>query len=164
MLSTSQEFTSRILQYSYYMINGMNVKYARRWIDPISYGVNGTSPGFLANSFHNGLAMLSSNFYPNLASTFVGSPVERADSSWEVSPYTWTTQSHYQPFPKNFSTGPNSNGLGVWNACSQYASISGELAIYNDGADTVKASDVDHISIFDVEINLYITFCNNTGI
>lgn len=163
MLATSPEFVSRYTQYSYYMINGMQVKFTRKWIDPIAYGVNGTSPGFIQASYGNGLPMLSCNFYPNLSGSTVGQPVEDADSSWKVSPFIQTVQSHYQPFPKNFTTGSNSNGLGVWNACSTYTSLSGELAIYNDAANTAGTSDISTISMWDVEVNLYIAFCNNTG-
>jgi len=154
MLAGSAEFISRFTQYSYYKISGMSVKLTRRWIDPIVTG---------ANSFSNliaGLSMMSVNFYPNLSSTAVGQPVENADSSWKVSPFLHGVQTHYQPFPRDFTTGSNSNGLGVWNACATYTSISGELAIYNDGGVAAQGSD---LGIWDMEVDFYITFCNNTG-
>lgn len=159
LLSGSPEFVSRVSQYSYYMISGMGVTFTRRWIDPIALGVSGTSAGFL--NLSQGLSMLSCNFYPTLLSATVGQPVEDADSSWKVSPFIHGAQSHYQPFPKNFTQGVNSNGLGVWNACTQYANIYGELALYNDGG--VTSSDVGTMSIWDVEFNIYVSFCNNTG-
>lgn len=161
ILLASPEFVSRQSQYSYYMITGMAVSYTRMWIDPIAYGVDGVSPGFLAAFYTDGLSMLSTNFYPNLVNAVVGQPVEDADSSWKVSPFIHGVQSHYQPFPKNFTTGTNSNGLGVWNACTQVVNLQGEVAIYNSGGALV--SNAGEFSIFDVEINVYCVFCNNTG-
>lgn len=154
MLAASPEFISRYTLYSYYKINGMAVKFTRRWIDPLTTG---------ANSFVNlvaGLSMMSINFYPNLATSTVGQPVESADSSWKVSPFLHGVQTHYQPFPKGFTTGTNSNGLGVWNACGTYSNLLGELAIYNDGGVTAQGVD---LGIWDMEVDFYITFCNNTG-
>nr|WAE42452.1 MAG: capsid protein [Cressdnaviricota sp.] len=162
ILAASPEFTSRVTQYSYYMLNGMSVTFTRQWIDPISYGVNGINPGFLQANYAHGLEMLNTNFYPNLLSTVVGAPTQQADSSWECSPFIHGAQKHYQPFPKNFTTGNNSNGLGVWNAANSYASISGELSIFNDG-NAVAASDIENMYIWDVKIDLYVQFCNNTG-
>lgn len=156
MLSASPEFTSRSVQYSYFMINGMAVTFTRKWIDPVTIG---GSNEFIA--FPAGLSMLSTNFYPNLSSSTVGQPVEDADSSWKTSPFIHGAQNHYQPFPKNFTTGTNSYGLGVWNACNGYTSISGELAFYNDVAASVNNGV---IAIWDVEVNVYCMFCNNTGI
>lgn len=161
ILSGSAEWTSRQNQYSYYKINGMSVTYTRRWIDPISYGVNGTSAGFTIGGYGNGLPAMSTNFYPNIVSTTVGQPTEDADSSWLTSPYIHGRQTHYQPFPKNFTTGTNSNGLGVWNACNAVANILGQLSIYSDT--TAVASDQSDITIFDMEINMYVSFCNNLG-
>lgn len=163
MLAQSPEFVSRVAQYSYYMINGMQVKCTRKWIDPIEYGVDGTSPGFTVGTYSRGLSMVSANFYPNLNTSTVGQPVEDADSSWKISPYITSVQSHYQPFPKNFTTGSNSNGLGVWNAGNNYTNISGELAIYANAAENAAASDQAVITIWDVEVNFYVAFCNNTG-
>lgn len=154
ILTGSPEFISRYTQYSYYMLNGQQVKLTRRWFDPIGFSVDGFA------TYVDGLSMLSMNFYPNLSSTTVGQPVEDADSSWKVSPFIHGVQSHYQPFPKNFTTGSNSNGLGVWNAGSSYTSISGELAIYNDAGALAGNNDM---AIWDLEINHYISFCNNTG-
>lgn len=162
MIQASTEFASRQTQYSYYMLNGMQVKLTRRWIDPIAYGVDGVSAGFTATTYNgNGLATIQFNLYPNLTNTVVGAPVQNADSSWEVSPFITTVNSHYQPFPKNFTTGTNSNGLGVWNATNQIANLAGELACFNDAG--AAASDVSSIAMWDVEINFYIAFCNNTG-
>lgn len=161
ILQSSTEWVSRSTQYSYYMINGISVSYTRKWIDPIEYGVNGVSPGFTQATFFRGMPMLNTNFYPNLLSTSVGPVVEAADSSWETSPFITTKQSHYQPFPKNFTTGTNSNGLGVWNACGSIANLAGQLSVYASNAPTV--SDQSLMSIFDVEINVYVSFCNNTG-
>nr|WAE42422.1 MAG: capsid protein [Cressdnaviricota sp.] len=162
ILQNSPEFVSRQAQYSYYMIRGMAVAYTRQWIDPIAFGVNGVSTGFLANSYQQGIERLATNFYPNLSSTAVGQPTEDADSAWIVSPFIYGAQSHYQPFPKNFTTGTNSNGLGVWNACSQVGNLAGQLSIYNSGA-SATASTFGEIVIFHVMINVYISFCNNTG-
>nr|WAE42436.1 MAG: capsid protein [Cressdnaviricota sp.] len=159
ILAGSPEFVSRCLQYSYYKISGMACTFTRRWIDPITLGVNGVSPGFL--NLSNGLSMLSCNFYPNLINGNVGQPVEDADSSWKVSPFIYGTQTHYQPFPNNLSTGVGSNGLGVWNPCTQYSNIYGELAYYNDGG--VSVSDQSDMAIWDLEVNCYVSFCNNTG-
>lgn len=154
MLASSPEFITRGTQYSYYMLNGIAVKFTRRWIDPLTTG---------ANSFVNlvaGLSMMSVNFYPNLNTSTVGAPVENADSSWKVSPFLHGVQSHYQPFPKNFTTGSNSNGLGVWNATNTYTNLNGELAIYNDGGVTAQGID---LGIWDMEVNFYMSLCNNTG-
>lgn len=161
ILQLSPEWVSRQTQYSFYMINGISVAYTRMWMDPVAYGVNGATTGFTEISYTAGLQALNSNFYPNLTSTVVGQPVQQADSSWITSPFIVTKQTHYQPFPKNFTTGVNSNGLGVWNACNQIANLAGEIAIYNDNG--AQPSDMDHIRIFDVEINVYVSFCNNTG-
>lgn len=161
ILLRSPEFVSRQTQFSYYMIKGMSVSFTRRWMDPISYGVDGTSEGFLAVEYGTGLSGLYVNFYPNLITTIVGQPVQDADSGWVVSPFIHGKQTHYQPFPRNFTTGTNSNGLGVWNACSQVANIQGELAVYNlIGA---EPSDQGDIAIFDMIVNCYVSFCNNTG-
>nr|WAE42444.1 MAG: capsid protein [Cressdnaviricota sp.] len=162
MLGASPEFVSRVTQYSYYMLNGMSVTFTRQWIDPIAYGVNGVSSGFVTAGFNLGLEKCAINFYPNLITSTVGQPVEDADSSWSVSPFIHGGQSHYQPFPKNFTTGSNSNGLGVWNACSAYTNISGELALYNSGNGAV-ASSFGEMCIWDLEVNFYVQFCNNTG-
>lgn len=159
ILAGSPEFVSRTTQYSYYMISGMSVTFTRRWVDPIALGVTGVSSGFL--NLDAGLSQLSCNFYPNLINTAVGQPVEDADSSWKVSPFIHGNQTHYQPFPKNFTTGGNSNGLGVWNACSQYANIFGELAFYNTVG--LRPSNIDDMQIWDIEVNVYCSFCNNTG-
>lgn len=155
ILAGSPEFASRVTQYSYFMINGMQCKFTRRWVDPITTGA-----GQAFNSITEGLSMLSVNFYPNLASQTVGQSVENADSSWKVSPFIQGVQSHYQPFPKNFTTGSNSYGLGVWNAANGYTNISGELAIYNDPG---ASAGTLNVAIWDVEINVYAAFCNNTG-
>lgn len=159
ILANSPEFISRSTQYSYFMINGMSVSYTRKWIDPIALGVNGSSAGFI--SLAPGLARLSTNFYPNLLSATVGSATEDAESSWVVSPFIHGEQSHYQPFPKNFTTGSNSFGLGVWNATNGYSNIAGQLSLYNDAA--VTASDDFPMRIWDMDVQLYISFCNNTG-
>lgn len=161
ILQASNEWVSRSTQYSYYKINGMSVTYTRQWIDPIAYGVNGVSSGFLAASYRLGLGSLNTNFYPNLTSTTIGATVQDADSSWITSPFIHGRQSHYQPFPRGFTTGTNSNGLGVWNACNQVANLSGELAIF--GSAVPQVSDDGDMIIFDVEINVYVSFCNNTG-
>lgn len=161
ILSTSTEFTNRANQYSYYMINGIAVKYARRWLDPIAYGVNGVSPGITAVTYGNGFPSVATNFYPNLINTDAGASAELADSSWDTSPFITGIRSHYQPFPKNFTTGTNSNGLGVWNASNQVANLPGELALYNDaGAATATTFNFD---VWDVEIEVYCSWCNNTG-
>lgn len=159
ILAGSPEFISRFTQYSYFMVNGIAVSYSRRWFNPVSFGVDGVNAGFKKHNL--GLSRLSTNFYPNLKTTVVGVNVPLADSSWDVSPFITGNQNHYQPFPKNFTTGSNSLGLGVWNACSAYASISGELAINNDVGTLV--SNVEAMYIFDVEIQVYVAFCNNTG-
>lgn len=161
ILAGSPEFVTRQTQYSYYMITGMAMSFTRRWMDPIAFGTNGVNPGFLQSDYTVGLSTLYCNFYPNLVNSIVGQPVQDADSSWEVSPFITTKQTHYQPFPKNFTTGTNSNGLGVWNACNQANNIQGELAFYNLLA--AEPSDVQAIQIWDFTINLYISFCNNTG-
>lgn len=162
MLVSSPEFVSRQNQYSYFKLSGMEVILTRKWLDPISYGENNVSPGFLQTQYHNGLEMVSLNLYPNLLSTNVGQSVENADSSWSVSPFIHGAQRHYIPFPKGFTTGSNSIGLGVWNSCLTVNSMNGELAIYNSGQG-VQASNMSLIMIWDVEINLYAQFCNNTG-
>lgn len=161
-MQASPEWVSRSTQFSYYMINGISVAYTRKWIDPIAYGVNGSSSGITATTYRIGMPALSTNFYPNLSSTVVGQPVEDADSSWMTSLFIHGKQSHYQPFPKNFTTGTNSNGLGVWNACSQVANLAGELAIYAVNGPSV--SDQGDFFLLDVEINVYCSFCNNTGV
>lgn len=155
ILSGSAEFASRVTQYSYFKISGMQVIFTRRWVDPITTGA-----GQAFNSITEGLSMMSVNFYPNLASQTVGQSVENADSSWKVSPFIQGAQSHYQPFPKNFTTGPNSYGLGVWNAANGYTNISGELAIYNDPG---ASAGTLQVGIWDMEVNIYAAFCNNTG-
>lgn len=159
ILAGSPEFVSRVTQFSYFKLSGMQVILTRRWFDPVALGVDGTSAGF--TSLAPGLAMITLNFYPNLISSVVGQPVENADSSWDVSAFIHGNQSHYQPFPRDFTTGSNSYGLGVWNACNGYTNIAGELAIYSDNA--AIASDFGNINIWDVEINIYAQFCNNTG-
>lgn len=162
ILLGSPEFVSRQTQYSYYMISGISVAASRMWMDPIAFGVDGVSSGFTAVSYNGGIEKMSLNFYPNLKTSTVGQPVEDADSSWEISPFIYGDQTHYQPFPKNFTTGTNSNGLGVWNACSQATNIQGEIAIYNS-ASGVQASTFGQINLWDLEINVYCSFCNNTG-
>jgi len=159
MLTGSPEFVSRVTQYSYFKLSGMAVTFTRRWMDPFALGVNGTSRGF--TTINTGLAMLSCNFYPNLTGTSVGQPVENADSSWTVSPFIHGAQGHYQPFPRDFTTGSNSYGLGVWNACNGYTSIAGQLSFFDDNASA--ASDIDYMEIWDMEVNIYVQFCNNTG-
>jgi len=162
MLLGSSEFVSRQTQYSYYMLNGISVKFTRRWMDPIAFGVTGTSPGFQQATYTMGLSVLSVNFYPNLVSSTIGEPVQEADSSWLVSPYLDGCQSHYQPFPKNFTTGTNSSGLGVWNACSQASNIQGQLSIFSE--QNIQASNIAPLPvIWDVAVQLYVQFCNNTG-
>jgi len=163
MLLASPEFVSRQTQYSYYMLNGISVKFTRKWLSPIAYGVTGTSPGFQQATYTLGLSALNVNFYPNLVNSVIGQPVQDADSSWLVSPYLEGGQGHYQPFPKNFTTGTNSNGLGVWNACSQAANIQGQLSIYSD--QNLNSSNIPPLpTIWDIAVELYIQFCNNTGI
>lgn len=160
ILANSAEFISRYTQYSFYRLNGMKVTVNRRWIDPIALGVNGVSSGW--KTLSGGLSKVSMNFYPNIATTTVGTSVDAADSSFDFSPYPIGEQTHYIPFPRDFTTGTNSNGLGVWNACNTYTSISGELALYNDTSLTVP-SDVAIMLIWDIEIELYTQFCNNLG-
>jgi len=159
ILGASAEFLSRSTQYSYYMIKGMQCKFTRCWPEstPLS---NDEAVAPALSHYNDGFQALKCNFYPNLKTTSVGLPTEDADSSWIVSPFIFGAQSHYQPFPKNFTTGTNSSGLGVWNAVSQNQNIQGEIAIYNDPS--IVALN-DSIKIWDVEVNLYISFCNNTG-
>jgi len=160
ILAGSPEFITRSTQYSYYMIKGMQSKFTRMWPESMPC-VADDSPDVGFGAYHFGLRALNVNFYPNLKSTAVGQPTEDADSSWQVSPYITTTQSHYQPFPRNFTTGTNSSGLGVWNTVVQYPNISGQLTIYNHPNNSNALND--NIFIWDVEINVYISFCNNTG-
>ena len=51
ILAASPEFISRYSQYSYYKINGIAFILSRKWLDPISYGVDGVSKGFTAGSY-----------------------------------------------------------------------------------------------------------------
>lgn len=160
ILNNSPEFISRYTQYSYYRLNGMRVTLSRRWIDPIALGENGVSPGWL--DITGGLNKLSMNFYPNIINTVVGQPVDHADASFDFSPYINERQSHYIPFPRDFTTGTNSQGLGVWNATQTFTNISGELALYSPATGT-RPSDQQTMLIWDIEIELYCQFCNNTG-
>lgn len=162
-LAGSPEFVTRINQYSYYKINGIAFTLSRKWIDPVGYGQDGVSKGFTANTYVLGLEECSFNFYPAHASTAgVGAKVANAEGSWKVSPYTWNKQRHYIPFPSNFSTGSNSNGYGTWNSCSSYASILGQLSLYNSG-ECCSASNQGGIYIWDLEIETYVSFCNSNG-
>lgn len=161
MLGGSLEFATRAIQYSYYKINGISVSATRRWIDPIALGVDGTTEGFL--SLSGGLGMVHLNLYPNLTATSVGLPTMLADSSFKFSPFIHGVQSHYIPMPKNFTTGGNSNGLGVWNATSQIASLTGQVSLYDNNGSTPIVSDESEMDIFDIEVNFYVSFCNSTG-
>lgn len=161
ILAQSQEFQSRASQYSYYKLSGMKVTVTRRWIDPIALGVNGVSAGWL--SLASGLSKVSMNFYPNLINTTVGTSIDQADSSFDFSPYTVGEQSHYIPFPKDFTTGSNSQGLGVWNAIASFSTIFGELALFNSGAGLTVPSNMAIMQIWDLDIEVYTQFCNNTG-
>lgn len=160
ILANSSEFISRQVQYSYYKLNGMKVILTRRWIDPVLLGVTDTTPGWL--SLSQGLPKLSINFYPNIQSTTVGQSVANADSSFDFSPYLSREQSHYIPFPKDFTTGSNSQGLGVWNACNSYSTISGELALWS-APTQMRPSNVENMFIWDMEVEVYAQFCNNLG-
>jgi len=163
ILSGSPEFNSRVNQYSYYKINGISFTASRKWFDPISYGVDGVSKGFTASTFHLGLEECSLNFYPAYSSSAgIGSKVANAESSWKITPYVWDKQRHYIPFPSNFSNGSNSNGYGTWNSCSTYSSILGQLSIFNSGS-CCSASTSGGIFLWDVEVEVYVTFCNSNG-
>jgi len=160
LLAQSSEFATRYTQYSYYRLSGLKVTLTRRWIDPIALGVNGTSAGFI--SLAGGLSAIYMNLYPNLTSqATVGNAVCYADSSFKFSPFLHGEQSHYIPFPKDFTTGTNSNGLGVWNACSQFSNLTGEIAFYD--SNQIVVSDEDEMLIWDATFELYAQFCNNTG-
>lgn len=161
ILAGSPEFITRYGQYSYYKLNGMTVKASRMWIDPIALGVNGVSAGFI--TMNGGLSRAFMNFFPNLVTTSTGASTEYADSSFDFSPYTSGVQSKYIAFPKNFTTGGNSQGLGVWNDLNTYNTIFGQLSMYNSSTGT-QASTFGDIQIFDLEIEVYVQFCNNIGL
>lgn len=162
-LAGSGEFVTRYPQYSYYKINGISFTFSRKWMDPISYGENGVSKGFTASTFNLGLEECSFNFYPAYASVAaIGVKVSNAEGSWKVSPYTWDKQRHYLPFPTNFSPGSNSNGYGTWNSCTAYASILGQLSLYNSG-ECCSTSNQGGVYIWDLEVEVYISFCNSNG-
>jgi len=164
VLTNSAEFISRQAQYSYYMITGMSVTFTRRWADPITYGVDSVSSGITIGTYQGGMDSLDVNFYPNLLSTAVGQSTQDADSSFRVSPFIHGKQRHYQPFPKNLSVGNNAQGLGVWNTTNNYGNINGLLSIYNPGLGFIAATGSPQYLVWDVEIEVYISFCNNTGI
>lgn len=162
LLLGSTEFVSRRTQYSYYKINGMKISFTRRWITPIQLGLDQVRGGWL--SLEHGLGPLNVNFYPNLSGVPVGLPVAYADSSFVVSPHITGTQVHNLRFPRDMTTGINSQGLGVWNPTVNANTISGELAFYNDPAVQALPSDFSPIAIWDFEVELMISFCNNTGV
>jgi len=164
VLTNSAEFISRQAQYSYYMITGMSVTFTRRWADPITYGVDSVSSGITIGTYQGGMDSLDVNFYPNLLSTAVGQSTQDADSSFRVSPFIHGKQRHYQPFPKNLSVGNNAQGLGVWNTTNNYGNINGLLSIYNPGLGFIAATGSPQYLVWDIEIEVYISFCNNTGI
>nr|WAE43266.1 MAG: capsid protein [Cressdnaviricota sp.] len=154
MLFGSPEFVSRQTQYSYYMLKGMKVTLTRQWMEQW----DGTNLGHQ----EKGMDAVYLNLYPNLLSSVVGVPTRQADSCWEVSPFIQGPQTHYIPFPKNFTTGTNSNGLGVWNASSGATNLQGELAIFNDGM--MCDARAERFNMWDVDVEFYLAWCNNTGI
>lgn len=160
-LQNCAEFTTRAAQYAYYKLNGIQVKFTRRWLDTIPIG-DATHIGWDGSTIGNGLSMLSVNFFPTLSSTVVSQLVEQADSSGKISPYLTESQDYYIRFPRNFSQGPNASGLGTWNSCLAITNLSGQIAIFNDFTN-VFTTEAGFISVFDVEINFYTNFCNNTG-
>ena len=163
VLAASPEFLSRVQQYSFYKINGIALIFSRKWLDPIAFGIDGSKKGILETSYYNGVEDCFINFYPTLANaSTIGKKVEDAEGSFKITPYTWDKQRHYIPIPKNFTNGSNSNGYGSWNATNTYNSILGEFAIYNSG-EGIAMSNQGGMYVWDITIDLYCTFCNNTG-
>lgn len=163
ILTGSPEFVSRLQQYSLYKINGVSFTATRKWMDPIAFGINGTKKGILESTFYNGVEDCFINFYPTISTIgSLGTKVENAEGSFKISAYDTTKQRHYIPFPKNFTNNSNSNGYGSWNSTGSYSSLLGEFAIYNSG-EGITMSDQGGLYVWDLEVEVYTTFCNNTG-
>lgn len=162
MLAGSLEFVSRKDQYSFFKVNGIAFIFTRKFLDPISYGVDGVSKGFTQATYGLGLEDMSCNFYPAYASAAaVGIRVENAESSWKVAPYSWNKQRHYIPFYSNFVKSAQ-GGYGTWNSCNDYTGMLGQLSIYNSG-ECCSASTSGGIYIWDMEVEVYVSFCNSNG-
>jgi len=163
ILAGSAEFTTRKDQYSYYKINGIAFIFTRKFLDPIAYGVNGVSKGITQSTYDLGMEDMSCNFYPaNASLANLGVRVENAESSFKVAPYSWDKQRHYVAFPTNFSVGAGSSGYGTWNQCNAYTSILGQLSIFNSG-ECCTPSTSGGIYIWDMEVEVYVSFCNSNG-
>lgn len=157
ILAQSPEFISRTTQYSYYKVTGIKVTLTRMWLDPVSNGLH-----FTLASMRDGLEMISLNFYPNLTSGAVGQAIENADSSWNVSPFATGPVAHSISFPNGFTQGPNAQGLGTWNSVGESTNISGQLSCYNS-SNGASASAGTQVAMWDVQIQVYVSFTTNTG-
>lgn len=160
ILQASSEFNTRAQQYSFFKLTGLTVKFTRRWLNPITYGVDTVESGILQNTYQYGLAMLNVNFFPTQVSTVHGAVTENSDSSFKVSPYIQTLQTHYIKFPQMI-TG-NGIGLNMWNPTNIAGALQGQLSFYNDPGCSVSDT-TEHFIIWDVEYNVYVQFCNNNG-
>lgn len=76
-------------------------------------------------------------FYPNQVSTNLGTAPLYADDNFTFSGNNHNRQTFVIKIPKQFTAGPNSQGLNEWNATTNIANLFGEFAIVDQTVGTI---------------------------
>jgi hypothetical protein len=103
-------------------------------------------------------------FYPNIISTDVATSPAFADDNFVFNPLDNNKQNGIIRIPKQFTAGPNSQGLNEWNAVNQIANLYGQISI-TDPALTSTISTVGSVDVIagSIKFMFIIDFCHTNS-